>query len=113
MNQFQAWDIVVVDFPFSDKAAGKVRPALLVSSSHLAQTNNKFWLMMITSAVGTLSDGDIEIADFLGVGLPKPSLIRCSKITTLETKGIRKSIGHLPASLREKVRLKIDHYLAA
>jgi mRNA interferase MazF len=112
-NNYTQWDVVVVDFPFTDQAASKVRPALVVSNDTLSTQTGKYWLLMITSAVGALNHGDIEIADFQNAGLPKASLIRTSKITTLEASGIRRKVGKLPANLREKVRVQISTFLTS
>jgi mRNA interferase MazF len=110
-SNYTQWDVVVVDFPFTDLAASKVRPALVVSNDTLSTQTGKYWLLMITSALGSLNHGDIEIADFQSAGLPKASLIRSSKITSLEASGIRRKVGKLPANLREQVGLHIANFL--
>ena len=58
--RFQAWDVVVVPFPFSDQQAAKVRPALIVSTEALGQSG-KYFLAMITSAAHAGHAGDVLI----------------------------------------------------
>jgi len=48
-DRFDAFDIVVVPFPYADRLAEKRRPALVISSRKLAPFG-LIWLAMITSA---------------------------------------------------------------
>lgn len=86
--------VVVVPFPYSDRLSEKRRPALIVSNADLPEMLGRVWLAMITS-VGSSEIGDVAIGDLAKAGLPVASIIRCSKIATLDANRIVRSIGQL------------------
>ena len=47
---FEACDVVVVPFPFTDKTTTKRRPSLVLSSAEFNQTVSQAVMAMITSA---------------------------------------------------------------
>lgn len=95
---FNAFDVVVVPFPFTDKATTKRRPALILSD---AQSFNlqvgQAVMAMITSAKNSDWPLDIEIRDLDSAGLPSPSIIRM-KLFTLDEKLIIRKAGKLAGS---------------
>lgn len=90
---FQAFDVVVVPFPYSDRMAEKRRPALVVSAPGM-QAVGRLWVVMITS-VAADQPGDSAIADLEAAGLDVGSTIRASKIATIEADRVMRRIGHL------------------
>ena len=94
---YQCGDVVVVPFPFSDKLAGKRRPALVVSSAGVA-ADGLVWLVMITSAKHSAGAFDCAISDLQKAGLTKPCLVRPTKITALEPSRILRFSGRLAAA---------------
>jgi mRNA interferase MazF len=87
-------DVVVVPFPYSDRLAEKRRPALVVSNARLAE-QGFVWLAMITSARQSALPYDAPIADLALAGLPAPSLVRPTKIATVEPSRIVRKAGRL------------------
>jgi mRNA interferase MazF len=87
-------DVVVVPFPYSDRLAEKRRPALVVSNARLAE-QGLVWLAMITSARQSAVPYDAPIADLAAAGLPAPSLVRPTKIATVEPSRIVRKAGRL------------------
>jgi mRNA interferase MazF len=87
-------DVVVVPFPYSDRLAEKRRPALVVSNALLA-AQGFVWLAMITSARHAASPHDAPIADLARAGLPSPSMVRPTKIATVEPSRILRKAGRL------------------
>jgi mRNA interferase MazF len=87
-------DVVVVPFPYSDRLAEKRRPALVVSNARLAE-QGLLWLTMITSARQSALPYDAPIADLTLAGLPAPSLVRPTKIATVEPSRIVRKAGRL------------------
>ena len=87
-------DVVVVPFPYSDRLAEKRRPALVVSNARLAE-QGLVWLAMITSARQSAVPYDAPIADLALAGLPAPSLVRPTKIATVEPSRIVRKAGRL------------------
>jgi len=80
---FEPFDVVVVPFPYSDRLAEKRRPALVVSHRDLPAKTGRVWVAMISS-VEKAEMGDVPLADFSECGLPVPSIVRASKIATID-----------------------------
>lgn len=109
---YQSWDIVVVPFPFSDALAEKRRPALVVSSSLLAEQSSLYWLAMVTSAGNAGWPCDVAISDLGMAGLSSPSVIRPAKVATLQHERILRKTGSLAAADRREVASILRQYAA-
>ena len=99
----QAYDIVVVPFPFTDRNATKRRPALVLSSSLFNQSSGHSVLAMITSAEQSTWPGDLAISDIESAGLTTDCLVRM-KLFTLDDRLIIRKAGALAASEQKKLR---------
>ncbi|MDQ7058995.1 MAG: type II toxin-antitoxin system PemK/MazF family toxin [Ghiorsea sp.] len=100
---FNAFDIVVVPFPFTDSATTKRRPALVLSDSiNFNQPVGQSVLAMITSAANSDWPLDIEISDLDAAGLSSPSIVRM-KIFTLDHQFIVRKAGALSEHDRSAV----------
>jgi mRNA interferase MazF len=104
---FRPFDVVVVPFPYAERLAEKRRPALIVSSAAL-HAEGYLWLAMITGAAKERRQGDVLIQDLKGAGLPGPSMVRTTKIATVEPERILKRIGTLGRSEQAAVRKAIS-----
>ena len=92
-------DVVLVRFPFSDLAATKKRPALVLAHTVRSPRYRLATLAMITSQVESLKlDGDVTLKDWKAAGLLHPSLLRLGKVATVDEDLIDKSIGRLSAA---------------
>ena len=98
------FDIVVVPFPYSDQLAEKRRPALVVSSNAFNKKYGLMWVVMITSATNSARADDIAVAANTKTGLPAASLIRASKIATIEPERVVKIIGKVDRSTKLKMK---------
>jgi mRNA interferase MazF len=112
-SRYQPWDVVILPFPFTDRHATKVRPAVIVSSETLHRRTGKYFLAMITSAAHRAEEGDVPIGDLKVAGLPEASLVRPSKLATVEQAAFRKSVGTLPAVDRTRVLASLRKFLAS
>lgn len=92
---YAPFDVVVVPFPYSDRLAEKRRPALIVSAPDLERRLDRVWVAMITSYRGQQIHGDATISELVAAGLPSPSLLRASKIATIEADHILRRVGRL------------------
>jgi mRNA interferase MazF len=92
---FKPFDVVVVPFPYSDKLAEKRRPALIVSAEDVEDKLGRVWVAMITSAVDSQGFGDASIGDLAAAGLPAASILRASKIATIDADRIIRRAGAL------------------
>ena len=89
-------EIALVKFPFSDLESSKKRPALVLSQTSLNESISLVTIAMITSRIdGVKLSGDCKIKNWENAGLLFPSLIRFSKIATVESGLIDKTLGTL------------------
>ena len=93
---FKLWDVVVVPFPFVDKAASKSRPALILSGE-IFNKDGLVVLAMITTALKSSHTFDIPIRNLKSTGLNVPSVIRW-KIFSLDLPILKNKIGSLSDS---------------
>lgn len=103
MPSYSPGDVVVVPFPFSDREAGKRRPALVCSNTAFNDSSHHVVLAMITTASHKKWPGDVPIRDRASTALPVPSIVRW-KLFTLDASLILKRIGALSARDRATCR---------
>lgn len=97
---FKPWDIVVVPFPFADKAASKSRPALVLSDEKFNK-EGLVVLVMITTAFKSRHTFDIPIRNLKPTGLNVSSVIRW-KVFSLDLPIIKNKIGSLSDTDQKK-----------
>ena len=86
MPTFRQGQVVRVPFPYTDRNTRQHRPALVISDGPVGEGGALLWVAMITSAENRGWPGDHPIAAFAEAGLPIPSVVRPTKITTVETR---------------------------
>ena len=81
-------DVVIIDFPYSDRTGSKVRPSLVVQSDALNPLRDDVILAIITSMSSGRPDTEIliEVADE-----PAPA---CGSIRTCSATRWQRSISH-------------------
>jgi mRNA interferase MazF len=109
-DHFEAFDIVVVPFPYADRLAEKRRPALVVSNRRLAPFG-LIWVAMITSAENAPWSCDVTIADLARAGLPAPSVVRVAKIACIEPARIERRAGRLDKATAKTVAQKLKGFM--
>ena len=112
MAIFEAWDIVKVPFPYTDRPVRQRRPALVVAAGEIEAAHSLIWLAMITSAENRGWPGDVGISDLGAAGLPAPSIVRPAKIATVDA-GDAQRLGTLPHADREAVASGLRLILSA
>lgn len=107
-------EIVLVRFPFSDLESSKKRPALVLSQSNVTARVGVVTIAMVTSKIeGLKFPGDHRLQDWESAGLLHPSLVRMSKIATVENDLIDKSLGRLSARDIESLRAVFKKHFKA
>jgi mRNA interferase MazF len=92
---FERFTVLRVPFPFTDRAAVKNRPALMLSDAAAFNTPAAHSVMaMITSAGNAPWPLDCPISDLAAAGLPAPSKVRF-KLFTLDHRLVRGELGKL------------------
>lgn len=111
MPTFRAGDVVRVPFPYTDREVRQRRPALVVSNTAVGEDGRLCWVLMITSADHRRWPGDVLLgARYEEAGLPSPSMIRTSKIATVEVDRVDR-LGRLPETLMATVDAELDAIL--
>ena len=102
---FDRLDVVVVPFPFTDKAAVKRRPALVLSdSATFNQGAGHSVMTMITSATENAWPHDVAITDLKSAGLSVPCALRF-KFFTMDNRLVLRKAGKLGKTDREAVNI--------
>ena len=92
---YNAFDVVVVPFPFTDRKTEKRRPALILSKKEAFNVGSGHYVLaMITSQKNLAWPLDTPISDMKTAGLTAPSKARM-KLFTLDSRLIIKKVGAL------------------
>lgn len=83
-------DIILITFPFTDLTGSKLRPAVV-----LADTSLDFTVCFITTQIQWQEGTDVLVAPSPTNGLRKRSLVRASKIATLDRALAKGLLGRL------------------
>ncbi len=100
----QRGDVVLVDFPYSDRTGRKVRPALVVQSDTWNQPLDDTILAMVSSSnrrrIGAATQHLIAASSPVarGAGLRMDSVIQCENLVTYDQALILRVFGWLPDS---------------
>jgi len=111
-SRYRPWDIVLVPFPYTERAHAKVRPAVVISASTLATATSMHYVAMITNAAHRPWIGDVPVSDLREAGLPVESVVRPAKIATIDEQALIRVIGTLPKADRARVGASIHRFLA-
>ncbi|MDN5849963.1 MAG: type II toxin-antitoxin system PemK/MazF family toxin [Nitrococcus sp.] len=106
---FEAGDVVVVPFPFTDRKASKRRPALVLSDTTQFNAGHAV-LAMITTRGHAGWPLDVPIQDGSAAGLKAPSVVRM-KLFTLDNRLILRKAGVLAAKDAKAVVANLKHLL--
>jgi mRNA interferase MazF len=109
MTSYNFGDVVLVPFPFTDQSGTKKRPAVVVSSASYNNARRDLILAAVTSQVSRATQvGDVEVSEWEGAGLLKPSVIK-PILTTIEQRLVIRTLGRLRAddegALRDMLRV--------
>jgi mRNA interferase MazF len=97
------FDVVIIPFPFTDKAQAKRRPALVLSRHEsFGRKAGHSVMAMITSAKNPPWPLDTAITDLDAAGLPAASVVRM-KLFTLDHRFVLAKCGKLADKDRKSV----------
>ena len=103
MPTFKPFEVVVVPFPFTDSAATKRRPALVLSAEGFNSRAAHVVLAMITSRENRGWPLDTEIRELRAAGLSHASVVRM-KLFTLDERFVLRKAGALAEADRAAVQ---------
>ncbi|MCA6381010.1 MAG: type II toxin-antitoxin system PemK/MazF family toxin [Cytophagales bacterium] len=83
-------DIILISFPFTDLTGSKLRPAIVLASSQLDVT-----VAFITTQLKWREEFDVLLSPTVANGLKMDSMIRLSKIATLDVELVEGKLGNV------------------
>ena len=96
MTGYRQGDVVLVPYPFGERAGGRKRPALVVSSDVYASETGQLIIAQITSRVSASPHpGDYQIRDWQAANLPRPATVR-ARLATVNSALVLRRLGTLP-----------------
>lgn len=109
MTTFDPGDVVLVRFPFTDLAAAKKRPALVVSPTEFTRRYADVVLLALTSQ--PQPEPESALQDWRGAGLPKATWLK-PLIATLSVDILEKRLGKLAAVDRSRAASLLRRLIA-
>lgn len=97
-SMYQFGEIVLLEYPYTDLVGMKQRPAVV-----LKDTDDSDFIVARATSQAKQTDYDIVVEDWQIAGLLRPTIIRVHKLTTLETKLVKRKMGML--STKDSARL--------
>ncbi len=95
-------DLVLITFPFTDLSGSKLRPAVVLS-----QTNLDLTVCFITTQIQWQEPSDVILNPNSTNGLKATSLIRLSKIATLDKSMSKGILGRLNQNELSELNIKL------
>ena len=99
-------DIVLITFPFTDLSGNKLRPTVVLTETELDVT-----VCFITTQLQWQEATDVQLLPTSSNGLRKQSLIRTSKIATLDKAFAKGLLGRLTDKEVEDLNSKLKSLL--
>jgi len=105
-DMYKVGTIVLVPFPFTDLSGDKVRPALILSNN---KTGDDVTVCFLSSVIPKkILSAEIFVneksSDFKTTGLKSSSVIKVTKLATLDKKVILGEIGILSIKIMREVK---------
>ena len=104
---YEAFDVVIVPFPFTDLPVSRKRPAVILTEREpYGALTGHCVIAMITAATGSSWPFDRPIADPATAGLHKPCFMRM-KLFTFDERLIIRKVGRLAEQDQQTARAAI------
>jgi mRNA interferase MazF len=104
----EAWDVVAVPFPFTDRENQKRRPAVVISKKSFNQ--HGYSLMAMITSSSRRWPTDLPVKDLASAGLSQPCVVRL-KLFTLDNRLVIKQVGNLSGNDQHRVAKAIKSIL--
>ena len=110
MTRYEAGDVVLVRFPFTDLSSSKLRPALVLNTPRFQSRHGDVVVLALTSQ--PQRDEALRLAEWRSAGLPKPSWLK-PVIGTLAATLVHRRLGRLSAKDDGAVRSTLGQLISA
>lgn len=107
MPSYFKHDVILVRYPFSDLSSSKVRPAVVVSTSHPSQD---IFITPLTSKTGSLLKGEFVLFEWAAAGLNVATAVKRGVYTVHENLVI-KMIGQLAKIDADQIEQSLRDWL--
>jgi len=107
---FDAGDLVLLPFPFSDLTSAKRRPMLILMAP---DAQGDFLACPVTSRAGWVHARPLSPGDLTEGGLPLDSWVRTDNVVTLHMGLIVRRFGHVTAAFRSTIAAEVCRFLDA
>jgi|RifCSP13_1_1023834.scaffolds.fasta_scaffold71694_1 mRNA interferase MazF len=105
---FEAGDIVLVPFPFTDLTAAKRRPVLVLSRREINERSQDFIACGITSNLANAAHSVlIDRKDLMKGRIPGPCRIKVAKLATLLQSLALRTLGRVEPEVLARVRKEL------
>ncbi len=108
-TRFETGDVVLLRFPFTDLAATKKRPALVLSPARFTEARGDIVVLALTGQ--PQRDDALRLSDWQAVGLLKPTWIK-PLIATLNADLVVRRLGRLTEADVPRVRAALRALVA-
>ena len=108
MLSYSTPEVVLVRYPFSDLTGAKVRPAVVVSASHVSQD---LFIVPLTSKTGGLLAGEFVLNEWKKAGLNIETAVKRGIYTVKETL-VSKRVGKLEDADAKRLEKSLRGWLA-
>ena len=111
-------DVVMVDFPFGEGIASKLRPAVVVQCDADNRRLATIIVAMITKQTALVGREprhiliDVSTESGKASGLWMQSVVNCSQLATIKSDRIVRRLGRLPEALMERLSISLRDGLA-
>ena len=104
MIVYEPGDVVLVPYPFGERAGGRKRPGLVISTAEFNEATSEIVIAQITSRLsGEARPGDYTIEGWRDANLPRSAMIRC-RLATLQNSLVLRRLGKLSEPEFSKVQ---------
>jgi mRNA interferase MazF len=93
-------DVVLFDFPFSERTGSKLRPALIVLADQFVNLDDTILVPITRVRRGTATEVNIEPSEG---GIRHRSVADCKILLTADKKFIKATLGSLPGPTMQNV----------
>ena len=107
MPNYSKSKLILVQYPFSDLSASKVRPAIVINAPHPSED---IIIVPITSRLASLLPGEFVLTNWQIAGLNVPSAVKRG-IFTIQQKLVRKVLGQLQSDDANQLDFSIRFWL--
>lgn len=107
MNQ---WDIIVINFPFTNLADSKIRPALIISNDNFNKKSNIALLAISTQEWNSDFAISLKSKDVEEWVLNKDSYVRMQNILSLEKRLIIKKVARISEDKLNLIKSKFIRF---